>query len=78
MSDITAAERQTSEETLYSCQLNQLQVEALASGFVPASVKAVMMDFLTWQEQEEAIAARPNQYPKPGARPEPKKRKKVA
>lgn len=68
MSDITAAERVSSDETLYSCQLNQAQVEALASGFVPASIKAVMWDFLSWQEQEAAKAARP----------EPKKRRKTA
>lgn len=66
MSDITAAERQTSEEPLYSCQLNQQQVEALAAGFVPAAIKAVMWDFLSWQEQLEAKAARP----------EPRKRRK--
>jgi hypothetical protein len=59
MSDLTCAERERSDETLYTCQLNQQQIEALASGFVPASVKSVMFDFLTWQEQEEAKAKRP-------------------
>ena len=62
--DIVAAKRQRTDETLYTMQLNEYQVQQLASGFVPATVKATM-DFLTWQEQDEARAKRP----------EPKKRK---
>ena len=75
MSEITCAERTRDDETLYSCHLNQQQVEALASGFVPASVKAVMFDFLTWQEQEEAKAARPEPKRRridPGDAPKPR------
>lgn len=59
MSDIPCTTRASTEETLYSALLNEYQVEQLASGFVPASVKAQMMDFLTWREIEEAKAKRP-------------------
>lgn len=64
MTALIGAERERPDETLYHCQLNQAQVEALASGFVPASVKSVMFDFLTWQEQEAAKAARPERKAK--------------
>lgn len=67
MSEITCTSRASNEETLYSALLNEYQVEQLASGFVPASVKAQMMDFLTWRDQDEAKAKRP----------EPRKRKKA-
>ena len=64
MSDIPCTTRVSTEETLYTALLNEYQVEQLASGFVPASVKAQMLDFLTWREQDEAKAARPEPKPK--------------
>lgn len=68
MADIVCATRQREDETMYSACLNHWQVQQLASGFVPASVKSQMYDFLTWLEQDHAKANRPPDRPAPAPR----------
>lgn len=63
MSDeIVCATRQREDETMYHACLSEAQVQDLASGFVPSAVKAQMMAFLDWADEDRRKAERP--YPK--------------
>lgn len=61
---IVAAERLRTDETLYTLQINEVQCEQLASGFVPKTVKVACIDMLTLLEQDERKAARPVEPPR--------------
>lgn len=67
---ILCGERDTPDETLYHCQLNDKQVRDLAAGFVPRTVVADMMAMLDWLDEDNRRARRPV--------PKAKKRKQAA
>jgi hypothetical protein len=58
------ATRQREDETLYHLVLNEEQVAALSSGYVPRLVKAMAIDVLAWADQDEARARRPERKPR--------------